>query len=583
MKNAQARLWLCIAISLVAACTRGKSKEPAEKSSSVQVAVPPGEQTKPASAAVDDDWLAGRLPASVREGTPVAGGELTVGIDTEPPSLNVSVDSDLVASWITLHRVSNCLLDLDVRHPPDYKYTPELAERWEISEDKKTYTFHLRKGVRWHDGQPFTARDVIATFDKVQDPTSKAAHVRALLAELASYAAPDDFTFVMKWKRAYAFTLDALTGIPIQPAHVIGKLTGRQYNEAATNPINRKPIGTGPFKFVSWESNSKIVLERNPDYWGEKTLLDRLVFRITSDDTVRMQLAERGEIDVLLGVKSDQWRNMDSPVLRKDWNRSRFVPNQYGWIGWNETRPMFADKRARLAMTMLIDRPGIVNKLMYGLPSQTECHFYVATNQCDPAIKPPPFDPEGAMKLLDEVGWKDSDGDGVRDKGGQPFSFVFMLPSGAEEASRWAAKIKEDMARAGVAMEIQKVEWSAFTKRLVEHNFDACTLLWGSSGPYDDPTQIWHSSSVNGGSNYISFKNAEADKLIEQARVEFDLAARDALYRKLGAILHDEQPYTFLYIRPMLELLHKRVKGAVPSLAWWNFETMWIDPALRRK
>jgi peptide/nickel transport system substrate-binding protein len=441
----------------------------------------------------------------------------------------------------------------------------------------------LRKTARWHDGKPFTARDVVASFDKFQDTTTKAAHVRAMLLELASYRAPDDFTFVMVWKRAYAFTLDSLLSMPIQPAHVIAKLTGRQYNEAASDPLNRHPIGTGPFRFAGWESASKIVIERNPDYDGKKPMLDRVVFRIVSDDTVRLQLAERGELDLIRGVTSDQWQRMDSPVLRKNWNRSRFTPNQYTWIGWNEARPFFADKRARLAMTMLIDRPGVIDKMLHGLPAPTECHFYAATGQCDPAIKPPPYDPEGAMRLLDELGWKDSDGDGVRDKGGKPFQFVFMLPSGAEEAARWVAKAKEDMARAGVAMDIQRVEWSAFSKRLVEHNFDACTLIWGSNGPYEDPTQIWHSSSVKGGSNFISFKNAEADKLLEQGRLEFDIAARDAIYRKLGAILHDEQPYTFMYVRPELELLHKRVKGAVPNLSWWNFEQIWLDPALRRK
>ncbi|HKP55495.1 MAG TPA: peptide-binding protein [Polyangiales bacterium] len=580
MKIAWAPLALWTVVSLLPACTRGKAKDPVAQQKPAEPVAAAPEPPKPTS---DDGWLAGRLPASVVSGTPVPGGELTVGIDTDPPSLNLAVDNDLVSSWITLHRISEALINLDTLHPPEYRYTPELAERWEISEDKKTYTFHLRKTAKWHDGKPFTSRDVVATFDKIQDNTSKAAHMRAMLLELASYSAPDDYTFVMVWKRPYAFTQDSLVGMPIQPAHVIAKLNGRQYNEAASNPINRHPIGTGPFRFVTWESASKIVIERNPDYDLEKPFLDRVVFRIVSDDTVRLQLAVRGELDMVRGLKSDQWRNMDSPVFRKEWNRSRFTPNSYAWVGWNEARPMFADKRARLALTMLIDRPGMIEKLMYGLPSPTECHFYAATGQCDPAVKQPPYDPQAAMRLLDEVGWKDTDGDGVRDKDGKPFQFVFMLPSGAEEAARWAAKAKEDMARAGVTMDIQRVEWSAFSKRLVEHNFDACTLLWGSSGPYDDPTQIWHSSSSKGGSNFISYKNAEVDKLIEQARVEFDIPSRDALFRKLGAILHDEQPYTFMYVRPELELLHKRVKGAVPNLAWWNFERMWLDPALRRK
>jgi ABC-type transport system substrate-binding protein len=127
-------------------------------------------------------------------------------------------------------------------------------------------------------------------------------------------------------------------------------------------------------------------------------------------------------------------------------------------------------------------------------------------------------------------------------------------------------------------MEIQTVEWSAFTKRLTEHSFDACTLAWGG-GPRGDPTQIWHSSSIKGGSNYISYRSAEVDKLLEDARVLFDAGARDALYRKFGGILQDEQPYTFLFVRPELNMLSKKIKGAQPSLMWWQFENMWLDTA----
>jgi peptide/nickel transport system substrate-binding protein len=589
MKRRSVRLvWLVAltASALAPACTRGKAKEPTGNSPAPATTAdnaPPATDKPAGPAKPSDDWLEGRLPASVTEGTPVPGGELTIAADTNPPSLNMIVDSDWLASRITMNRVYETLIKLDVMHPPKYEYQPVLAESWELSEDKKTYTFHLRKGVKFHDGTPFTARDCIATFDKVQDQTSKAAHLRSLLEELASYSAPDDFTFVMVWKKPYAFTLDSLEGIPIQPAHAIAKLSGRQYNEAATNPLNRTPIGTGPFKFVVWENNSKITLDRNPDYWGPKTYLDRVTFRIVTDATVKLQLAERGEVDLAPKIMSDQWRRMDSPVLRSEWNRSRFVPNQYAWIGWNEQRPMFADKRARRALTMLVDRPGIIDKLMYGLPHPAECIFYWESAQCDPAIKPLPYDPPAAMKLLDEVGWKDSDNDGVRDKGGKPFQFVLMIPSTSEETARWAAKVKEDLARAGVAMDIQRVEWSAFTKRLTEHSFDACTLIWASSDPYDEPTQIWHSSSVKGGSNYISFKNAEVDALLERARVEFDPNARDVLYRKLGAILHEEQPYTILYTRSELDLLHKRIKGAQPNLGSWDYETLWIDPAMRRK
>lgn len=566
---------LCaLGLAAAASCTRGRSKS--EKQGAAAVAASSPATAKPADVE-SDDWLAGRLPASVLAGTPRSGGDLVVGLSTNPPSLNNHVDSDLVASWITSHRVYQSLVNIDPLDDPRYRVVPELAERWEVSDDKKTYTFHLRKGVRWHDGQPFTARDVVATLDKIQDPTTKAVHVRAYTQELASYAAPDDFTVVFTWKRPYFLTLDTIADWSIQPAHIIGKLSGRQYNEAATNPLNRAPIGTGPFKFVTWENNAKIVLARNESYWGTKPYLDRLLFRIQQDPTVMLQLAERGEVDLVDRVTTDQWMQLASSPLQKRWNRSKFYPANYGFIGWNAERPMFSDKRVRRALTLLIDRPGIVEKMLHGMPKPTTCHFYWASSSCDPALAPLPYDPAAATALLDAAGWKDSNGDGVRDKNGVPFRFVFMLPAGSVEGARWAAKVKEDLARVGIEMEIQTVEWSAFTKRLTEHTFDACTLGWGG-GPRGDPTQIWHSSSIKGGSNYVSYRNPEVDKLLEDARVVFDDAERDALYRKFGRILQDDQPYTFLYVRPEINLLHKKIKGARPSLMWWQFESMWIDP-----
>lgn len=583
MGNARAWVvrWLAV-LSVVACvqCTRGKSHpegtQPA--STAAQPAAAAAPVASAATGATYDDWSAGKLPASVLQGQPVSGGELVVGLRTDPPSLNTNVDSDLVARWITGHRIYQGLIDVDPFDDPNYRVVPQLAETWEISDDKKTYTFHLRKDVKWHDGLPFTARDVIATFDKVQDPTTKAVHVRSTLQELAGYSAPDDYTVVFKWKRPYFLSLDSLADIPIQPAHVIARLRGGQYNEAATNPLNRHPIGTGPFKFVAWESNQKIVLARNDQYWAQKPYLERLVFRIQTDHTVMLQLAERGEIDMVDQVTSEQWVHMDSATLRKHWNRSKFYSANYAWIGWNEERPFFSDKRVRRALTLLVDRPGIIEKMLYGLPRATTCHFYWASPSCDASLKPLPYDPAAAQKLLDEAGWKDSNGDGVRDKGGVEFRFIFMLPVGSTEAAHWAAKLKEDLARVGIEMELQTVEWAAFSKRLTEHRFDACTLLWGG-GPRDEPSQIWHSSGIKGGSNFISYRNAAIDKMLEDARIMFDEEARNALYRRFGAILQDEQPYTFLYVRPELSLLSKKIKGARESLMWWQFESLWIDPS----
>ncbi|HET8937906.1 MAG TPA: ABC transporter substrate-binding protein [Polyangiales bacterium] len=562
--------WVVIAMLLAAtACKRGQPHADG---------APGQRETTPVTKqALQDGWQQGKLPASVLEGKPQRGGELVVGVEFEPASLNTILSSDWIAKKIAHTRVYESLVRVDANDDPRYAIVPQLAERWEITPDGRVYTFHLRHDVRWHDGKAFSARDVIATFTKLQDPLTLAASTRADFAELEAFSAPDDYTVVLTWKRPYFLVLDAIAELPIQPAHMIEALSAEQYNQAADNPLNRAPIGTGPFKFVEWESSSKIALERNPAYWGRPAYLDRLIFRIVGDATVRMQLAERGEIQLLHRVKSDQWMSMGSPELRAHWNRSRFYAATYEWIGWNQQRSFFADTRVRRALTMLVDRPGIIDKLLYGLMRPTTCHFYWASAACDPDQEPLPYNPSAAIASLDAADIKDHDGDGVRDRKGRAFRFTLSVPSSSRDAGRVAAKIKEDLARSGIDMQIERVEWSAFLKRMNEHDFDATMLMWGGDARMD-PTQVWHSSSIDGGSNFISYRNSEINRLIEQARVTLNADARNVLYRKFGAILHAEQPYTFLYVRPELDLLHERVKGARPNLYWWQFEDMWLAP-----
>ncbi len=524
-----------------------------------------------------DPWIRGELPKDMSAGTPRDGGAITVVMGYDPPSLNTIVDSDAVASRITDHRIYQALVSNDPYDDPRYQIVPELAQSWEISSDQKTYTFHLRRDVKWHDGGAFTARDVVATFDKVRDDRVKAMHLRSYMKELRSYEAIDEYTVRFVFEKPYFLVMDGIFAvIPIQPAHVIEKLTATQYNEAATNSLNRHPIGTGPFEFAEWTSGQKIVIRKNRHYWGKKPHLDRVVFRIVKDTAVALQLAERQEVDVT-AVTSEQWRKMGARI-RKHYYRTKYYDNNYGWIGWNLQRPLFQDARVRRALTMLIDRPGIARAMFYGLPRETTCHFYWASESCDPSVRPLPYDPPGAVKLLKEAGWSDTDDDGVLERGGVEFRFRFMMPAGSESTTRMATKLKEDFQRAGIELLLHRVEWSAFVRQLREKEFDVCTLAWSDSSPRTDPSQIWHTDSIRGGSNYISFSNPRADELMDKARVTLDDAARGELYRELHRLLYAEQPYTWLYTRPELSLIHRRVHGVRQGLMGWRYEDWWVTP-----
>ncbi|GAG94176.1 unnamed protein product, partial [marine sediment metagenome] len=233
----------------------------------------------------------------------------------------------------------------------------------------------------------------------------------------------------------------------------------------------------------------------------------------------------------------------------------------YLYIGWNQKTPFFADRRVRLAMTHLVDREMIIEHLMGGLGRIVTGPFYILGKQYDSTIEPWPYDPERAKELLDEAGWRDTDGDGIRDKDGVTFKFNFMIVSGYVVVEQLAKLLKDEMAKVGIDLRPDPYEWSVFEERLNTRSFDATMLAFGGEVLYD-PYQTWHSSQIAGrGSNRIGFANAEADAIIEEARRTLDESVRNELYRRFHRILHQEQPYTFLRARPSMRFLDKRFKN----------------------
>lgn len=524
-----------------------------------------------------DGWLAGELPASVLEGEPTPGGSVTIRAYYEPASVNPISTSDGLSEWIVLHNVTEALLRPDPYDDPDYRLLPSLAARWTRSDDARIYTFELQPGVKWHDGRPFTSADVLATFEKVRSPKVKALNLRPLFELLDEIDAPDAHTVRFIWKQPYFLALRAIAKVPIQPAHVIKALSPEAYNDAATNRMNRAPIGTGPFRFVEWTTGEKIVLERNDDYWGKKAWLSRVVYRIVPDHTIARELTRNEEIDVWDAVQPHMWQDMNDPTLRTRFHRVRYNPASYVFIGYNARRPQLKDARVRQALTKLFPRRGLIERIQYGLVRPTGCHFYWASKDCDPSLLGS-LDPDlpGALKLLAKAGWTDHDGDGVLDQNGVPLRFSLMIYPQSTVSERVATLMKEDYRKAGIEVEIQKVEWSAMVRRLDDGEFDATVLQW-DTGAEHDPTVFWHSKSVGNGSNYFAFRNLRADEIMEAARVELDAERRHALFRELGVILKREQPITWLYSGARLGLVHRRLRGVRPSLEWWQPRDWWIS------
>ena len=555
-------LSLVVAVALAAACLGcGKSgTKPAGQTTgagSTDSAVSPaGGKLTPAE--LGRQSLAGANPAPLKDETPEDGGALIDRYGAEPDTLNPLTATDAYSSRI-MEYVTDSLAQ---RNLDTLELEPALAASWELSDDHLNYTFHLRKDVKWHDGKPFTSADVVYSHGKMMDPNVNAPHLRNYYIDLESVTAPDEWTVVFRWKKPYWLSFEFSAGIPILPRHVFD--TKDEFN---THPAGRRPVGNGMFRFVSWKTGDEIVLERNEDYYGRKPHIKSLVIRFVPDDNSALQQAASGTIDSMR-LSTQQWVNeLAKDVYRNNFNRFYVYGNGYSYIGWNLRKPFFSDKRVRRAMTHLVNRQEILDNILYGLGKIVTGTFCIFSKSYSPEIKPWPYDPAEAKRLLDEAGWSDHDGDGIRDKviDGAPtkFSFTFMHPSAVPTSRRIAELLQEELRKVGIEMNIQTLEWATFLQKTQAGDFDAVTLGWTSDTVDDDPYQIWHSSQVKEGSNYIAFANPEADALMEKARTEFDPDTRNAMYHRLNEILHDEQPYTFLFTGPALAIVNKRVHNVI--------------------
>ncbi|MDA8305327.1 MAG: peptide-binding protein [Deltaproteobacteria bacterium] len=496
----------------------------------------------------------------------VFGDWLVRVLSAEPATLNPITATDAYAGTVDNY-IYQTLLKRDEK---SLKLVPVLARKWTISPDHLTYTFYLKKNVKWSDGYPFTAKDVLFSFHMIMDPKVDAAPLRSYYQDIEKVDAPNDYTVRFHYRIPYFLALEMCGGLPIVPAHLFKK--GEDFN---SSPIGRQPVGTGPYELLRWKTGSEIVLVRNKDYWGQKPALDRIIFKIITDSTVALQVLKQGGLD-MMSLEPIQWaRETETKRFNERFRKLSYYQPQYSFIGWNCRRAIFSDKRVRQAMTMLVPRELILKKILFGLGAVVTGPFYINSPDYDKNIKPYPYDPKAALALLKSAGWNYPPGSYVLEKDGKPFKFQFLIPAGAKLPLQIATILKENLHEIGIEMSIERLEWAVFLQRINDDDFDACTLGW-ALGWENDPYQIWDSSqAVKNGSNFVGFKNAEADKLIMAARKEFNPEKRRKMYYRLQEIIHDEQPYTFLFTTKALVAVSRRFQNVVVypmGLApryWW--------------
>ncbi len=451
------------------------------------------------------------------------------------------------------------------------------------------FTFHLRKDVRWHDGKRFTADDLIFTLDVIKNPyIPEQTQTRGSYQSVKYWEKLDDFT-VRIWHdeqyfRALENYSDSATFFFVLPKHVFmpegQKFTEEEYAKYyRDHPAHDAPVGCGPYVFPTeqvlprynpgklkgWERGAYIRLLRSGDFYDpeRRGYLDeiRFVFIQEADQTLRA--LRSGQIDFTprwLGSEELFRKTLDDD-FKSRYAKILFYTGNYSYVGFNMKKPYFQDVRVRKALTLLLNRKKLLETVRYGVGIIVSGSQYYFGPAYDRSIPPWPYNRPEAVGLLNEAGWIDTDGDGLRDKDGIPFEIEFLITQGSTSSETLAAMLEEELRTLGIRLTVRRLEWASYLEHIDDRKFDLMSLAW-STGVESDPFELWHSSQWQSrGQNLTGFSDPEADRLIGAIRRETDPAQRYKLQHRLHAILYRECPYIFLFCAPEKGAYAKRYRN----------------------
>ena len=464
-----------------------------------------------------------------------------------------------------------------VKYDKDLILKPELAESWQYSRDCLDLTFKLRRDVRWHDGQPFTAEDVVFTYETMISPRTPTAY-GGDFKSVDSVKAVDPYTVHVRYKQPNAKALQSW-GIWMLPKHLLEEAAREgKLREAPQNRTN--PVGTGPYLFKEWKSGEKVVLVANPNYFEGRPYISRVVYRIIpSSATTFLELKAKGVDGAKLTALQFK-RQTEYPAFRKSYTKYQYAANVYVYLGLNLRDPRFADRRVRQAFAHAINKREIIEGVRLGLAREATGPYKPGTWQYNQNVQQYPFDTAKARALLASAGWTATDGDGFLVKNGQRFKFDLLLAQGSDEGRKVSEIIQSSFKDLGVQVEIRVIEWAALLKDFIKkRNFEAVILAWGIT-PDPDQYDIWHSSKTSPDElNRIGYANAEVDDLLEKGRGTCVEAERKKYYDRLQEVLAEDQPIVFLYFRDGLPVVSSRVRGIVPAPIGINYNfNEWFVP-----
>ncbi|MDQ3282855.1 MAG: ABC transporter substrate-binding protein [Acidobacteriota bacterium] len=456
------------------------------------------------------------------------GGRIVRRLESDPTSLNYVLHTTEDERQV-LDLLYEPLIDFDQNLNP----VPGTAAKWEVQDAGKTYILHLDPRATFSDKTPVLASDVVFTLHKILDEESVqfASWFEGLDRE--GTRAIDERTVRVAFNDARAAQLLAFN-IAVMPEHVYAKGDFKR---------TTKVIGNGAYVIRRRVRGRSIQLERRDDYWRTKPRIRTVLFHPITDNATAWRALTRGDVDVTR-VDNDTWsRVKDDPAITSKIEFFNAFRLGYNAIAWNLSDPMLEDARVRRALAMSFDRHTVIERLYHGQARAVTGPFTPDSWANNPEVTPIDYNPTAAKALLASAGWHDADGDGILDRNGKPFELTLLITSGTGPSRDQAQVFQQSLRQIGVVLNLRASEEAAFYDLILKRNYQAAYLSWVNE-PDPDPFSLFHSSQLPpDGMNVVSYRNAEADQLMEEARTELDPARRADLYHQLHDVLARDQPY----------------------------------------
>lgn len=526
------------------------------------------------------------------------GGTLVVGVCSEPESLN---------PLTALSQTSRNIISLIFRRLADLNedlatFTPQLAKKWAFSSDSMSLVFHLRTDVLWHDKIPFTAADVMYSYQMQINPEVAWDGI-SYKDNIASAQSPNDSTVIFTFhKKSLSMLMDAVEGY-IVPKHILEHDPPEKMHESH---FNVNPIGAGPFRFLGWKDQQTVTLIKNNSYYETgKPHLDRIIFKIVPDNLNLLTQLKAGEVDLVEGIYPKDFQG-----IVKNWDEVKssvrpvsYMGRRYDFIGWNLIDPdtyqeaiqneiseikineyikpnkLFGSQKVRCALTMAIDREALTDAVNFGMALTMDGPVppILAAYNEDANIRWH-YDPRQAIKLLSEEGWIDSDKDGILDKDGVAFEFEMVTENGNVRWEQVATIIQDQLGKIGIRVTPRLVEPALlYGKMLPSKDFDAVVIGW-VVGLTMDLAPLFHSSSFFTPFHFTGYNSLRYDSLDAASKNTINPEAAQQYYIDIARLLSYDLPYTWLYYRLECSAIHGRFKNVKSDKRgmYINLEDWWI-------